>query len=100
MITLQSIQELHSKVFNQNSKEIDYNKAFSMLNKAKNCKSFEEKYQLVFEVLLDYPNTIDIKQELLEFNSILKLIKKINRPNSEMVKDKDLETLFEQAINS
>jgi Ca2+-binding EF-hand superfamily protein len=100
MTTLQSIQELHNKVFNQNSKKIDYNKAISMLNKAKNCKSFEKKYQLVFEVILDYPNTIDIKQELIEFNSILKLIKKINRPNSEMIKDEDLKTLFEQAINS
>lgn len=96
MTTLQSIQELHNQVFNQSLKQIDDSEAVNMMNKIKQSKSFEEKYQLLMELFLGYDNITSLNNELREFTNILSLMKKINRPNS--VKDKELETLFEQAL--
>lgn len=96
MTTLQSIQELHNKVFKQDIKQIDYSEAINMITKIKQSKSFEEKYQLLLELFIGFDNIVSINVDLREFTDILNLMKAINRPKSEI----NLDELFEKAINS
>ncbi len=96
MTTLQSIQELHNKVFKQDIKQINYSEAINMITKIKQSKSFEEKYQLLLELFIGFDNIVSINVDLREFTDILNLMKAINRPKSEI----NLDELFEKAINS
>ena len=86
MTSIKELQEiLKEEMSNFKASNFTYNKALEELKLAHNATSLAEQFKSLLKVVNRYHNPTDkeIKQGLLKHQQVLRLIKKINRPNTD-----------------
>jgi hypothetical protein len=87
MTPIRELQEIHNvEMSNFNTTDFTHTEALEELKSADQAKSLGQCFNSILKVVNRYPNTTDkeIKEGLLKHSQVLRLIKKINRPNTDV----------------
>ena len=106
MTSIKELQEILKEEMNNFKSEFNYNKALEELKLAHNATSLGEQFKSLLKVVNRCHNPTDnqIKQGLLKHQQVLRLIKKINRPNTDWLNgvssksDTTLQDVYELAV--
>lgn len=107
MTSIKELQEiLKEEMSNFKASNFTYNKALEELKLAHKATSLAEQFKSLLKVVNRYhtPTDKEIKQGLLKHQQVLRLIKKINRPNTDWLNgvssksDTTLQEVYELAV--
>jgi hypothetical protein len=86
MTTITELQQIHNaEMSNFNTTNFTHTEALEELKSADQAKSLGQCFNSILKVVNRYHNPTDkeIKEGLLKHSQVLRLIKKINRPNTD-----------------
>jgi hypothetical protein len=107
MTSIKELQQLHKEeMSNFKATTFTHKKALEELKSADKATSLGQCFNSILKVVNRYPNTKDkeIKQGLLKHEQVLRLIKKINRPDTDWLNgvasksDTTLQEVYELTI--
>jgi hypothetical protein len=107
MTSIKELQKIHNaEMSNFKATAFTHKQALEELKSADQAKSLGQCFNSILKVVNRYPNTNDkeIKQGLLKHSQVLRLIKKINRPNTDWLNgvssksDTTLQEVYELTI--